>query len=181
MKYYLSSSDHVTGPYEKEELVDSFKYGMVSPDSTVCREGTDDWLPISVLTEKKQKTEMAVGPQTPFTKLQQEVTTPVTMQQEHYRIKSVRTAVLLEVLPGLCLFTFGIGNIYAGNIAVGIILMISYWALAIVNFLLLFVVIGFLTWPLTFVTFLVISIISAQRAVDRRAWQTIMTGQRKAF
>ena len=181
MKYYLSSSDHVTGPYEKEELVDSFKYGMISPESTICEEGTDNWMPVSTLTEKKKKAEIVpVEPPTPFTQLNETTAAPVTVHQNYYNTKSAGVAVLLEVLPGTLLFTFGIGNLYAGNIATGLILMFTYWALAIVNFFLIFVIIGFITWPLTFVAYLIIALVSAQRAVNRANWQMIMEGQRAA-
>lgn len=178
MNYYLSSSDHVTGPYEKEELIDSVKYGMVSPDSTICREGSDEWLPITVLTEKKA--EIVAGPQTPFTQLQQTRNQPVSVQQQPYRLKSTRTAVLLEIIPGLFMQTFGIGNIYAGNVVTGLILMLTYWALFLLNLFLVLFIVGLITLPLTFVAYLVISIISAQKAVDRNAWQTIMSGKIKA-
>lgn len=62
-------------------------------------------------------------------------------------------AVLLEILPGLGLQTFGIGNIYAGNILSGVLIMVGYWASCLVNFGLCFLLIGFLTWPLTWLAF----------------------------
>lgn len=198
VKYYLSSSDHVTGPYEKAELVDSFKYGMISPDSTVCEEGSDEWLPISSLTEKKKKeipieekaeivpvptpaaAPAAAGPpETPFTELQQTSSAPITVHHNYYNTKSTGLAVVLEVIPGICFFTFGIGNLYAGNIATGLILMFTYWALSVVNFFLIFVLIGLVTWPITFVCYLIFAIVSAQRAVNRSNWQMIMEGKRR--
>ena len=77
-------------------------------------------------------------------------------------------AALLEVLPGLFLQTFGIGHIYAGNVATGLIIMFSYWAVAFVNFLLCFVFIGFITWPLCWVAALVISSLTAANACKSR-------------
>ncbi len=180
MNYYLSASDHVTGPYEKEELVDSLKYGIISSEATICEVGSDYWQPISVLTGKKM--DLAPLPQkqlpleTPFTELQERSGAPIRVTNNYYQTKSPGTAVLLEILPGIFFQTFGIGNLYSGNIATGLILMLTYWASCVVNFFLLFVLIGFITWPLTFFAYLVISIISAQKAAERASWQTIMNG-----
>jgi len=69
--------------------------------------------------------------------------------------KDPTAAVLLEVLPALCLQVFGIGNIYAGNVLVGVLIMVGYWLTCLVNLALCFILIGFLTWPLTFVAFAV--------------------------
>jgi TM2 domain-containing membrane protein YozV len=67
--------------------------------------------------------------------------------------KDPTAAVLLEVLPALCLQVFGIGNIYAGNVLVGLLIMIGYWLTCLVNLALCFVLIGLITWPLTWVAF----------------------------
>lgn len=67
--------------------------------------------------------------------------------------KDPTAAVLLELLPALTIQTFGIGNIYAGNILIGVLLMIAYWMTCAVNFALCFIVIGFITWPLTWLAF----------------------------
>lgn len=78
-------------------------------------------------------------------------------------------AVVLEVLPGILIQTFGIGNIYAGNVGVGIALMVSYWVLAVLNFFLCFLLIGFVTWPLTWIAFMILSPVLANEAAKRRA------------
>lgn len=67
--------------------------------------------------------------------------------------KDPTAAVLLEVLPAISLHTFGIGNIYAGNVVVGLLLMFGYWATCLVNLALCFILIGFVTWPLTWCAF----------------------------
>jgi TM2 domain-containing membrane protein YozV len=67
--------------------------------------------------------------------------------------KDPTAAVLLEILPALCMQTFGIGNIYAGNVLVGIAIMVAYWISCLVNALLCVVLIGFVTWPLTWLAF----------------------------
>ncbi|MEM6822882.1 MAG: hypothetical protein AAF558_13195 [Verrucomicrobiota bacterium] len=91
----------------------------------------------------------------------------VVHHYHHVSNASPGIAMLLEVLPGIFFQTFGIGNIYAGNVGLGLILMFSYWVLAAVNFVLLFVLIGFVSWPLTFVFYLIFSAISAQSAAQK--------------
>jgi TM2 domain-containing membrane protein YozV len=67
--------------------------------------------------------------------------------------KDPTAAVLLEILPAICLQVFGIGNIYAGNVLVGLLIMIAYWIACLVNLALCFILVGFITWPLTWVAF----------------------------
>ncbi len=76
-------------------------------------------------------------------------------------------AALLEVLGGMFIQTFGIGHIYAGNIAVGLLFMFGYWAMCVVNFILLFVAIGFITYPLTWVAAMILSPILAANHAKR--------------
>ena len=87
----------------------------------------------------------------------------------HYQSppKTTAVAVLLEVLPGLCLQTFGIGHMYSGNVGVGLLFMFGYWFVQFINILLCFVLIGFITGPLCFVLALVISPILASNAAER--------------
>jgi len=55
--------------------------------------------------------------------------------------------------------------LYAGNIGWGLALMIGYWIAAAVNTVLLFVLIGFVTWPLTWCAFAAVSCyLAAQKA-----------------
>ena len=81
--------------------------------------------------------------------------------------RSPGVAVLLEILPGIFFQTFGIGHIYAGNVAVGLLFMFGYWFVAFVNFLLLFVLIGIITWPLCWLATMIISSILASNAAAR--------------
>jgi TM2 domain-containing membrane protein YozV len=87
----------------------------------------------------------------------------------HYRTppKTTAVAVLLEVLPGLFLQTFGIGHLYAGNVVAGLLFMFGYWFVQFINILLCFVLIGFITLPLCFLLALVISPILASNAAQR--------------
>ena len=87
----------------------------------------------------------------------------------HYRTppKTPVAAVLLEVLPGLFLQTFGIGHMYAGNVGVGLLFMFGYWFVQFINILLCFVLIGFITLPLCYILALVISPILANNAAER--------------
>jgi TM2 domain-containing membrane protein YozV len=81
--------------------------------------------------------------------------------------KNPGLAILLELLGGFLFQTFGIGNMYAGNVGVGVGLMLGYWALTAVNFVLCFVFIGFITWPLTWIAFAILSPILANNAAKR--------------
>ncbi len=83
--------------------------------------------------------------------------------------KSPGTAVLLEILPGFFFQTFGIGHMYAGNVATGLLIMFGYWFVQFINLLLCFLIIGFLTLPLTFILTITISSITASNAAARRA------------
>ena len=78
-------------------------------------------------------------------------------------------AVVLEILPGLLFQTFGGGNIYAGNVGGGIAMMIGYWASCVLNFLLCFILVGFITWPLTWIAFMIFCPILANSAAKARA------------
>lgn len=84
--------------------------------------------------------------------------------------KDVGIALILELVPGMFLQTFGIGNLYAGNIGWGIALMVGYWLAAAINTLLLFVLVGFVTWPLTWCAFAVASCwLAAQKAKETQS------------
>jgi len=81
--------------------------------------------------------------------------------------KDGTVAVLLEVLPGFFLQTFGIGNIYAGNVGAGIALMLGYWVLTTINVFLCLVFVGFITYPLTFIAFMILAPVMAKNACER--------------
>jgi TM2 domain-containing membrane protein YozV len=81
-------------------------------------------------------------------------------------VRSAGAAVTLEVVPGL-FGIFGIGNIYAGRTATGVTLMLTFWVAFWINVALIFVFIGFITMPLTWVAYLIAGPILAARAVER--------------
>ena len=87
----------------------------------------------------------------------------------HYRTppKTTAVAVLLEVLPGLFLQTFGIGHLYAGNVVAGLLFMFGYWFVQFINILLCFVLIGLITGPLCFILAMIISPILASKTAER--------------
>jgi TM2 domain-containing membrane protein YozV len=87
----------------------------------------------------------------------------------HYQAppKSSGTAVLLEILPGFFFQTFGIGHMYAGNVGAGLAFMFGYWCIQFINFLLIFVLIGIITMPLTFILAMILSPILASNAATR--------------
>lgn len=78
--------------------------------------------------------------------------------------KNPGLAVALELLGGFFFQTFGVGHLYAGNIGLGLGLMFGYWVLMAINILLCAVLVGFVTWPLTWLAFMIISAITANNA-----------------
>lgn len=78
--------------------------------------------------------------------------------------KSPSTAVLLELLPGFFFQTIGFGNIYAGNVGIGIALMLGYWFVLFINAILCSVIIGFITLPLCWIGAMILSSILASNA-----------------
>lgn len=93
---------------------------------------------------------------------------PIVSEVHHYhRGPDPGIAVILEILPGLFVQTFGIGNIYAGNVVGGIILMLGYWLAAAINLLLCFVLVGFVTWPLTWIAFMILGPLLANSAAKQ--------------
>jgi TM2 domain-containing membrane protein YozV len=87
--------------------------------------------------------------------------------------KSAGAAVALELVLGL-FGVFGVGNLYAGRAAVGILLMLSFWGLFWVNVLLVFLAIGFVTMPLTWIAYLVAGPLLAARGVERHNAQALL-------
>ncbi len=75
--------------------------------------------------------------------------------------KEPSTAALLEALPGFFVHIFGIGHLYNGNVGLGLGLMFGYWAIQVVNVILMFVFIGFVTAPLTWLLFMILSAVKA--------------------
>ena len=78
--------------------------------------------------------------------------------------KSAGAAVLLEILPGFFFQTFGIGQMYAGNVVGGLLFMFGYWFVQFINILLCFLLIGFITLPLCFILAMIISPLLAANA-----------------
>jgi len=77
--------------------------------------------------------------------------------------KNPGTAVLIEVVG--ILFSFpGLGSVYGGNM-LGLLLTFTYLPLQVLNFFLVFLFIGMVTMPLTFVAYLVIGIVMANSSV----------------
>jgi TM2 domain-containing membrane protein YozV len=88
---------------------------------------------------------------------------PQVVHHHYHPQKSAGIAALLEVLPAFFQI-FGLGHIYAGRVVTGLVFMFGYWAVAAVNFLLLFVLIGYITWPLCWIATVVVSSLLAARA-----------------
>ncbi|MFY1633293.1 hypothetical protein ACN27F_08415 [Solwaraspora sp. WMMB335] len=97
---------------------------------------------------------------------------PMVTHQVVVSSKSVGAAVALELVLGL-FGIFGIGNIYAGKVATGVVLMVSFWVLFWINVLLTFLIIGWVTLPLTWLAYLAIGAILAARAAERHNAQML--------
>ena len=80
--------------------------------------------------------------------------------------KSVGAAVALELIPGL-FGIFGVGNMYTGRVGIGLALMLSFWALFWVNFLLIFIFVGWVTMPVTWVAYLIGGALLAAHGAER--------------
>src|SRR4051794_27691624 len=79
--------------------------------------------------------------------------------------RSAGAAVALELVLGI-LGIFGVGNIYAGRAGLGVALMLSFWALFWINVGLIFLIVGWVTMPLTWIAFLIAGPLLAARAVE---------------
>jgi hypothetical protein len=90
--------------------------------------------------------------------------------------KNAGIAVMLELLGGSFLQTFGIGHIYAGNVGVGLAWMFGYWAVTAINVFLCFILVGFVTWPLCWLAAMIISSITASNAAKRANAQMGLAG-----
>lgn len=69
--------------------------------------------------------------------------------------------VMLELLPGLLIQTFGIGHIAQGRVGMGLFIMLSYWIVQGINLLLMGLLIGFVTYPLTFLFYAIAAPLNA--------------------
>jgi hypothetical protein len=87
----------------------------------------------------------------------------------HHQVpgKNPTLAVILEIGPGFFFQTFGIGHLYAGNTALGLVFMFGYWVLTFVNFLLCFIFVGFVTWPICWLAMMIMSPILASNAAKK--------------
>jgi hypothetical protein len=92
---------------------------------------------------------------------------PVPMMNPAVPQKNPGLAVALELLGGFFFQTFGIGHLYAGNIGVGLGLMFGYWVLTAINVALCFVFVGLITWPLTWLAFMILASITANSAAKK--------------
>lgn len=84
--------------------------------------------------------------------------------------KSAGAAVALELVPGFFFQTFGIGNMYAGNVALGLLFMFGYWFVLFVNILLCFILIGFITLPLCWFAMMILSSLTAANTVSSKRY-----------
>lgn len=90
-------------------------------------------------------------------------------------LKDPGVAALLEVLPAFFQI-FGIGHLYAGNILTGLLLMFGWWVVCAVNFVLLFLIIGYITWPLCWIAAVIVSALWASRSAKQANQRSVNGG-----
>lgn len=88
----------------------------------------------------------------------------------HAPTKSAGAAVALELVPGFLFQTFGIGNIYAGNVGVGLLFLFGYWFVLFINILLCMVLIGFITLPICWIAMMIIAPLTAANSASRHRY-----------
>ena len=104
---------------------------------------------------------------------------PQVVREVHYYQSSPSpgTAIVLEILLGMFVQTFGVGNLYAGNTAGGLLMMFGYWGIQVINFILCFLIIGIFLLPLTWLAFMIFCPIIASSSAKRRAYEAMMQQQ----
>lgn len=91
---------------------------------------------------------------------------PPVVHHHYHPQKSPGVAALLEVLPAFFQI-FGLGHIYAGNVATGLLLMFGWWVVCAVNWVLLWLLIGWITWPLCWIAAVIVSSLWASRSAGQ--------------
>jgi TM2 domain-containing membrane protein YozV len=84
------------------------------------------------------------------------VNTNVVVESPRRYTGSVGGAVAVEFLLGF-FGIFGVGHFMNGNVGSGLLFMFGYWLLFAINLALMLVLIGFITLPLTWLCFIIIS------------------------
>ena len=82
--------------------------------------------------------------------------------------KSGGTAAVLEIPGGLLIQTFGIGHLYSGHVARGLLVMFGYWIVQGINVALMFVLIGWVTLPIVWFLTIVFSPLWAASSCSSR-------------
>ena len=169
MTWYYAVGSQQFGPFDVEAIKRLINSGLITRTTPMWRAGMENWSAAAEVEELKEAFSTVpppISPPTPTPAPAAAAAAATAMGAP--RPVDPAVAALLELLPGLIAYTFGIGHIYAGNVATGLIIMFSYWAVAFVNFLLCFVFIGFITWPLCWVAALIISSLTAANACKSR-------------
>jgi TM2 domain-containing membrane protein YozV len=86
------------------------------------------------------------------------------MQAQQLQAKDPGIALVLELAPGILCQVWGLGNIYAGRITRGLVIMLGYWFVQAINVLLMLVLVGFVTAFVTFVATAILSSVLAYNA-----------------
>lgn len=84
-------------------------------------------------------------------------------------MKDSTTAAVLEFICGLLLCTFGVGHIYAGHVGRGLVIMLGWWIICLLNLFLMAGGVGLFTFPLCWLGALIVSPLVAAESVEAKA------------
>ena len=84
------------------------------------------------------------------------------------------SCILVELLGGFFCSTFGIGHFMNGQPGLGLLFMFGYWGVTFVNVLLMFVVIGFFTFPLCWILAMIVSPLTISATAKSRSSRLIV-------
>jgi hypothetical protein len=163
MSWYYGVGSQQFGPFDIEAIRRLVNSGLITRTTPMWRAGMESWSAASSVEELKEA----------FSTIPPPIAPPAASPAFATAISAPRqvdpaVAALLELLPGLIVYTFGIGHIYAGRLGLGLTLMVGGWLILLINFGLIFLLVGVCTFPIAFILLAVFSSISAYRTAQGR-------------
>lgn len=160
MSWYYSVGSQQFGPFDLEAIKRLVSSGLITRATPMWRAGMEAWVSAEKVEELAEAFSVIPPPVT--------LPPPAAVASLAPRPVDPAVAALLELLPGLIVYTFGIGHIYAGRLALGLTIMVGGWLILFVNFGLIFLLVGFCTFPIAFILLAVFCTISAYRSAQGR-------------
>lgn len=169
MTWYYAVGSQQFGPFDVEAIKRLINSGLITRTTPMWRAGMENWSAAAEVEELKEAFSTVPPPISPPTP----TPTPAPAAAAATAMGAPRpvdpaVAALLELLPGLIAYTFGIGHIYAGRLALGLTLMVGGWLILLINFGLIFLLVGVCTFPIAFILLAVFCTISAYRSAQSR-------------